>query len=682
MASYMEVLPTELLEPILSSLDMVHVARLRQCNKGLEKRLEPYLFSFPLAVNKFMQWACINGEVRAIEKALAYGADVSVADGPYCQVSTLYLTTRRHHYEAFKFLLDSGARLDLVDLDWTQSRPLRKRLFHPLRPRFLQLCYEHAVTDQIDQFQTGIDEALVASVKAGYGIETYQIWLDLGANPTAVVGNKAWRAASALSLAILSGSVPLTQFFLSRKPDLSSPSVDLPYSPPRLHLCPSYPWKGLPMLAAARHMAAHGTVEMMNLCLDAGGDINQSVESFMNGFCKGPLTGWTYPVTPLMTFLLSVDFTLADEDTKLSPHQGLQYLIDKGATVEVSWPDSRTSELRPLEPLPKLLWTRWDGMRSLVNTEIYAMLETLIQLDTVKGHVYSFLIPSDTFPPFMLPPYMTPPDGAQVQPCCETHDPAREPWYQRCFIWNGITNRGAATRWEAKEWAESLGAARVRKVPLCGDDYALAADRWRKLLDLVLRDDHFDDGLARNIDDLFFELLMKLMGSALQIQLAVPNLCWTEPISQHFDESHPVTIQKLLEKGADIKANSSKDNRYFHSTILEAIAIAHSPEHATVLGDDWRYFKNKVQIPKQRSFVSMLVSLGAEPPLRALEENKYTLNDRYRVDTPLHIRWLSALRGDVVEEERLLWNPTSSFLIDGSWKKGETGKRTQSYQSE
>ncbi|CAM1508999.1 Fc.00g027380.m01.CDS01 [Cosmosporella sp. VM-42] len=368
MALNIESLPVELLEPVLSGLSVLEVSRLQQCNKNFSLSLGPYLLSLPSAVSKLMQWSCVHGESWAIKKALSYDADVNVVDVPrkipnnnqnpaFLKTSTLSLAAKRYQYETFQFLLESGARLDVIGIHCSQTKALRQRLFDSRRPRLLQQCLDYGVKDQIHHYQAGVDETLRPSVKLGLGLDNCRTWLDFGANSTSIAGKKRWGPESALSLAIFSGLVPLAQLLSSQKPDLRAPSMG--YHPSR-------PCNAIPMLAAARYMATHETTELMDMLLEAGGDINLGVNSYMGDF---PMS-LPHSITPLIAHALSIDFTNDGAGWKLHPSQGVKYLLDRGARIENSVLDIDNAYLHP-EPLLVLLWKKkLGGVKCLLNNEV------------------------------------------------------------------------------------------------------------------------------------------------------------------------------------------------------------------------------------------------------------------------------------------------------------------------
>lgn len=278
MASPLESLPVELFETIIQQTDLVEVWRLQQCNSALETTLDPYMIAEPHAVHKLMAWGCLRGNMWAIKKALSLGGDISTVevacrnDGKIILASTLGLAAKRYQYDTFEFLLKSGAQPDAT-IHFGQSAAFKRRLFTPQFPRFVQLCQEYGVKDKIPNIQANLDEVLVEAVKLNLKLNICQRWMDLGANPTGRVG-KNWNPETALSLAILSGSITVAKAMVSRGCEL-----DLPIPGQVPNDCPPWqhrlePWKYMPMIAAARRLASKGQTDMIELLLEAGADLN------------------------------------------------------------------------------------------------------------------------------------------------------------------------------------------------------------------------------------------------------------------------------------------------------------------------------------------------------------------------------------------------------------------------
>lgn len=611
MASHFEDLPTDILLPILSDLNIRQIATLQQCSKFLNRSLEPYTFSMPNTVDRLMRWGCIHGEKWAITKALTYGADVSVVEilmmsrrgqtqePKPIRASTLGLAAGREQYGIIKFLLESGARLDHPNIHPTQSRALRQALFKPQKPRLLQLCLALGAKDQIPQFQSGIDEALISSVKQNHGLDNCRTWLDLGANPTSIGGKKQWDPETALSMAIMSGSVQITRLLLSRKPSLSIPKRCLSYTDNHTRYYSScQPWHAIPILAAARYMATHGKTDMLEMIIEAGGDINASVEGYMEGY-DGPLVRLrgVPTISPLYTYLYSVNPCDETISTTLKPSRGIEILYDKGVKhIEVDWNLTNLTFNHPC-PLIMLCWARWGGFKCLLSGEAYDMLKVLVQKGAAKHAVGQLLVPPTGWP--------------RKQPRTD--------------------GKGS---------------------PYTPAEYDLIMCRWSSLLKLMLVDDNFSDG-RDGISYVLYEFLDGICWRFLEATIELPEPCPPEMLYQYIDESHPVTIRELLQAGADINWVASEPRKM---TILETIAYRSSKHHYTTPEGE-RCYTYPLQIKRQRSFASMLVKLGARPPQACFDQSEKDRED------PEYQKWLHSLRGDIPDEDTVLWNPKAGILL-------------------
>ncbi|KAM5349540.1 hypothetical protein ACJ41O_006045 [Fusarium nematophilum] len=564
MDSPLESLPPELFSPILASWSVEEISRLMQCNRRLHKSLDPYLFSLPTSASRLMRWGCVHGEKWAVKKALSYGADVTVVE---------ISSPNSKNHKAGRFLLESGACLD-VRIHTNQALALHESLFDTWDTRLIQQCIDHRVEDHIPNFQTGLDEALLRSVKCQNGFDKCKYWLGLGANPTALVGKWHWNAESPLAIAVLTRTVPLIQLLLSRTTDLH---VSIPGVPPRDQRVwndPVHPWKAVPMIAAARRMATDGDTTAMELLLQAGGDINTKAESHLEGFnTRGAEMPRT--ITPLHTFVLTADM----DNMKFPASQGVKFFLERGAEMAPS--RSPGGDLCPRMPVGVVskLWEKFDGVQCLLNDEIYAVLKLLIRHGGAKRAVSHFLL-RQTF-------------------------------------------RGSA--------------------PVPPEVYDVVVDRWRIVLDLLLDgDESFEHCLSQHIDELFFEFVLRIMSA----------ITWSNNCYDEINDSHPVTLQKLLDKGADIRAKSKEQGKDILSVLHDTFGPG-SPSSYPWFGNP-----KASRLARARSFMSTLVTLGARPITRHSQEG----HERIYAESE---KWLRALRSSVAEE-KLLWMPTAGFLLEGN----------------
>ena len=78
----------------------------------------------------------------------------------------------------------------------------------------------------------------------------------------------------------------------------------------------------------------------------------------------------------------------------------------------------------------------------------------------------------------------------------------------------------------------------------------------------------------------------------------------------------------------------------------------------------WARLGNNLQAARQRSFIAMLVAMGARPFLNTPEPTTHS--------PPAYKKLRAAFMGEIVEAEKLLWNPRCEFLWDGSWEESDT----------
>ncbi|KAH7234427.1 hypothetical protein MRS44_016248 [Fusarium solani] len=632
MPSHIESLPNELFEPILLDLSLLDVAHLNQSSKPLNKSLDGYLLRLPTATSRLMRWGCQNGERWAIEKALAHGADITLVEvGPIVS-STICLAARRHQYETIKFLLESGARLNPSGVDHRQERALKRRLFDPRNPKLLRLFLELRAGDQIPNLQEGLDDALLKCVRLGLDHEICQQWMDLGANPASLPG-KNDDPQSPFSMAILSGSLPLAQLLLPPDANLGIPYDTLLFELPRFAYADLHPWHSIPILAAARSMATTGKTDMMEALLDMGGNINLSVKCHLSAF--GLPKHDPHPVNPLLTYVLSLDTNQDLGAMKVTPAQGIKYLLEKGAKLDKPRPKGDDhdsygpygSHSSVVFPLISLLWEKHKGLKCLLSDEMFAAFKVLIENGGAKDAVSTFIVPFD-------PGYY------------------RGPYRRRVY---GHRQTGDG------------------KDPLTDDEYRVLMERWGVLLDLILRDENFEISLLVEINDLFLDFIKGVFSTTLHLTIDVTEESPTNDLYEFIDESHPTTIQKLVEKGASLDRKSAMGPSYADalkrggSTLLKDIF-----EQADISRDNyylpqwppWSRLDNNLQAARQRSFIAMLVAMGARPFLNTPEPERHSPS--------AYKKLRAAFMGEIVEAEKLLWNPRCGFLWDGSWEESDT----------
>ncbi|CAH0046545.1 unnamed protein product [Clonostachys solani] len=598
----MNELPTEIYLHISGWLTLRELARLNQCNRSINNRWESYLLSIPVARDQLMYWGCCRGQTWAIQKAISYGADVSavgvwsnfeIAENPVYSTclnlpdtkSTLVLAAQQDDLVAYEFLLRAGARIDPADNRGKRWELLAGCLFNFQRPEPLRLYLKFGSKRDIPYFQNELDRTLRKSVFNRVGEDACRAWLDLGANPLAVGGGHGSEGSgSALAMAMVTGPVPLARLMRTRaSADLSLAHL---YSFVHSGFCvPSYHESVacISVLAAAHNLADSGLPEMIDLSLEAHENINMTVVSQLD--LPGPRQ-W-YMMNAVMAYVLRVD---CDRDQKagiLSPSEGLQYLFHKGALAI----HTHAGHLGgyPTHSLLWLFWHKWDRLEGLLNNEVHAILRILARKKAAWGLLLGFL----------------------------------------SSIRTGRNNTRLIKNTE---------------------QHNIITSRWSSLLDLVLIERNCFLVLKDEMNNLLFRLLLYTMEQIVKLDLALSDIT-PGTVSPDTDcstaECEVITIQKLINKGADIKWTPTWGEYKGHS-ILDWIArwyIRHESLHMPT-----------VQYNQQRSFVNTLVRLGAERPDDLLSGLLSEPDIAYE-------RWARFVFGEVPEEEVLLWNSRAAPLL-------------------
>ncbi|RSM19566.1 hypothetical protein CDV31_001453 [Fusarium ambrosium] len=431
-------------------------------------------------------------------------------------------------------------------------------------------------------------------------------------------------------MAVLSGSLPLMRLLLPPDANLGVPNDTSLFELPRYAYADLHPWHSIPILAAARSMATTGKTDMMDALLDMGGDINLSVKCYLAAF--GLPKHEPHPVNPLLTYVLSLDMNEDLGATKVTPSQGIKYLLEKGAKFEkprLKRDDEysfQTSQDSLVIPLIALLWEKHNGLRCLLNNEIFAVFKVLIENGGAKEGVSAMLVPVD-------PGY-------------------RGPRHLRVY---GRRPPGDD------------------KGPLTDDEYRVLMERWGTLLDLMLRDENFEISLLVEIDTLFLEFIKAMFSRQLELMADVSEESSVNELYQFIDESHPTTIQKLVEKGASLDRKSINGPSYADIVDRDRTSLLKNIFDQADLNRDsyylpqwrpWGRMQYPLQEARQRSFIAMLVAMGARPFLNTPDPEKHS--------PPAYDKLRAAFRGEIIEGEKLLWNPRCGFLWDGSWKDNDT----------
>lgn len=191
-----------------------------------------------------------------------------------------------------------------------------------------------------------------------------------------------------------------------------------------------------------------------------------------------------------------------------------------------------------------------------------------------------------------------------------------------------------------------------RKYHFNMDEEAVCIQRWGVIVDLLLQDDNFDGGLSPHLDGLLMRLVHRIMHYLFKCD-EVSGIRHPGLLTDTYDVGHPIMIQRLLARGARINAASF---RCSDGELILSYLTNHTHRHPRL---SWLPRFGAHRVGQQRSFLSMIANLGAAPvfgtvPLRPEPSD---VEGEFRL-------WKCALRGEVSDEERLFWNPTSRALVD------------------
>ncbi|RSL59916.1 hypothetical protein CEP54_007069 [Fusarium duplospermum] len=189
--------------------------------------------------------------------------------------------------------------------------------------------------------------------------------------------------------------------------------------------------------------------------------------------------------------------------------------------------------------------------------------------------------------------------------------------------------------------------------PITLEQQTVGIERWNINIDMLLKDDNFDGNLTDHIDALLMELLGYIMDCLFRWNHDAPDPCTSELWTNLYDLSHPIMIQKLLERGASINATTLG---LHGKAVLTVVASKFRNRNRY----PWPSRIGRFQQKQQRSFVSMLANLGAASVFMKEGQSSKPKHQGHGV----YLLWRCALQGEVADEEMLLWNPTAGALVD------------------
>jgi len=314
-----------------------------------------------------MRRACKTGNTHTIRLATSYGAHVSLIDARYNCCSTLKLAAERGHVEAFDLLVEMGATFDHSNV--TLGPRFSRKLCSPVKEAvlfsFLKAGFASLKT---------IELSLPSVIRTGGSPELVKALLDHGIDVNKherVYGPKQHHIiVTALSTAIAENKMSIFDVLTERGASIHGTEHCNPFQ-----MQTPYPFRQpvhLPIYAAAIAMAKHGATAMIQRCLDLGAGINFISRNREHPAARPVLT------TPLLTYLSAIEGW--NEDGKLSPIDGLMFLLGQKAELEIPLNFKKSGlekEYPQIQTTIEVLLDKW-GIEKLSNPEFFATIKFLI----------------------------------------------------------------------------------------------------------------------------------------------------------------------------------------------------------------------------------------------------------------------------------------------------------------
>nr|ADI24945.1 unknown [Penicillium aethiopicum] len=355
----LDTLPTELLDAIVSHLGDRDLASLLAANRKLYLQFDPIFYSREHVMNLAMGWACSRGNIQAIRRLVSLGASPSVVEastsssGYYIKTSTLLLAATKKQVEAFRYLIDIGARLDDPDVDKGAIRHFVSRICSPTQDWALLRLYLDAGLD--DQLRMGHYRhyppstvpllGLISQSVSAPPLELVRQLLDRGGNPNEIFSYYGNRLVTPLTVAIRKAHTEALDILIEKGGIIHGPYVTRPVR---------QPWH-IPIMAAAACMSTQGTT-VIEQCLHHGADINYSTPLI----CEDTHHGREHHryMSPALVYVDSIHNW--DEPTHaLHPVDGLKFLLSRGALLQKPIPIPDRGALERIHRAP-WVWCHWS----------------------------------------------------------------------------------------------------------------------------------------------------------------------------------------------------------------------------------------------------------------------------------------------------------------------------------
>lgn len=327
----MDSLAPELLDAIVDDLDSADLARFMASSRSFGDHVERVLYATPERCSIALRWACSNGNHELVRRAISYGSSVSVIHPSSSQsvpVLTLFLAAKHKQVDTFSFLLDLGATISVPEDGPTlglrsQVTGIMKWLSLPANLHLLQVFLDKGLDSQVKALHCpAIAWPLTRAIQSGASLALVYTLLDHGADPNMVLSHAGHPIASPLSAAILAGSHEIVRALTTKGASI--------HGHPRIPGLPGKYHTHLPMFAAVAHLASarQGGEDMLKLCLELGGDINQRDYLIIHR----PFLKYHW-ITPLLTFLDMIHSWTEIKGDPSMPHERLAVLLDHGASA-------------------------------------------------------------------------------------------------------------------------------------------------------------------------------------------------------------------------------------------------------------------------------------------------------------------------------------------------------------
>jgi hypothetical protein len=383
MEPLLENLPPELLDGVYENLKYVDRVSLLQCSKHLHRRLEPILYETKNVRDRAMYSACKRGNNETIRLAISYGADVSVIEwgavGGF-KILTLQLAARNGNIETFSLLLELGAKINV--LNPTELHHLMRRLSRRGNEALLRTFLKSELSKQINQ-RCRSNLPLVSTILRKAPFEVVEMLLHEGADPNRFERHKD--ARTPLSAAIMANSLPVFELLIQKGARMNFQDEE--------HFDHRGPFH-VPIFAAALAIAKQRNTAFMQRCLDMGVNINYDVDFDWSFPAEARRLEWLcdcWKITPILLYLITIN-SFAPNPARLRPADGVRYLLDRGAEINVPDGDDPTSKFqRKTFSAVEIMLLKWR-LKQLADPEFFALIRVLVEKGSGKSRTADILI--------------------------------------------------------------------------------------------------------------------------------------------------------------------------------------------------------------------------------------------------------------------------------------------------